>query len=366
MPTFLAAYTRHVNCYLFLAERAAELYVKESTQAKGIAIFDHNRGQIEAALDWVGHQDETRNRDLVLAAFIDALSATGMLRYSIRDKLIPLLEQRISAAERLGLRDMEADAYDDLGIKYAYLGHLRQAIEVFEMAAGIASEVSDKELLSDIEKHVDLARRQLDGHSQSRPPPKIYGLPHMALLQLQRWIAVFSKNPFMEVTALNKLASKYLEWGSLNTATRLFQRAVVLSKEIFFRLGELEASMGLLHVELLTGAQSFTSLPLAENGEFEWSNDLLVLETLLELGPVIQQVEAVANILDRKGDLRADQVYGGLDEILGEMDKLLLAVREMSEKKDEKLLSGMKAIRAILKNTVKLYSVEDEGIIMQV
>jgi hypothetical protein len=104
MPKLFDAYARHANCYLVVAEKAAELFVRESTQTKGIAIFDDNRGQIEAAQEWVEQQEVTRERDLVMASFVDALSAPGMLRFSIRDKLIPLLEKRISIAQRLSER----------------------------------------------------------------------------------------------------------------------------------------------------------------------------------------------------------------------------------------------------------------------
>jgi tetratricopeptide (TPR) repeat protein len=184
MPKLFDAHARHANCHLVLAEKAAELFVRESTQTKGIAIFDDNRRQIEAALEWVEQQPETRERDLVLASFLDALSGPGMLRYSIRDKLIPLLEQRIFIAQRLGAKDMEADAYDDLGIKYAYLGNHREAIELFQKAASIASETSDKDLQHDIQKHLELARKQLQGRSQK--PANALTLFRLAFFQIKR------------------------------------------------------------------------------------------------------------------------------------------------------------------------------------
>jgi tetratricopeptide (TPR) repeat protein len=221
--------------------------VKDSTRSKGVANFDQNRNQIEAALEWVEYQDETRERDLVLASFIDALSATGMVRYSIKDKLIPLLEQRVSAAQRLGLKDMEADAYDDLGIKYAYLGFLRQAIEVFEIARSIASDTSDKELMRDIENHVQLARKQLKGHNQQSGKKFALLLP-LPLFQLKRWFAVINKKPFMEIMVINRIASIYLEWGRLDAATSLFRHAIRLSKEHAYRFRRVKSIHGLVAV----------------------------------------------------------------------------------------------------------------------
>ena len=359
MPKLFDAQARHANCHLVLAEKAAELFVRESTQTKGIAIFDDNRGQIEAALEWVKQQAETRERDLVLASFVDALSGPGMLRYSIRDKLIPLLEQRIFIAQRLGAKDMEADAYDDLGIKYAYLGYHREAIELFQRAAGIASETSDKDLQHDVQKHLELARKQLQGRSQK--PANILTLFRLAFFQIKRWIAQISKNPFMEITTLNRVANTYLEWGRLDPAAHLFQRAINLSKENSYQLGELDAAMGLLYAEILMGSKNFTPLPLADNVQFEWSNDLLVMQTLLELGPVIQKVERIAYYMKQQGDARASQIYKGLDNIMAEMDKLLIAIQQKPENKQEVLVSCMTAIRDILANTMLLYSRENEG-----
>ena len=83
-------------------------------------------------MECVDQQEEPYERDLFLASFVDAVSGPGMLRYSIRDKLVPLLEQRIFIAQRLGAKDMEANAYDDLGIKCAYLCYHREAIELFK------------------------------------------------------------------------------------------------------------------------------------------------------------------------------------------------------------------------------------------
>jgi tetratricopeptide (TPR) repeat protein len=358
MPKLFDAHARHSNCYLVLAEKAAELFVRESTQTKGITIFDDNRGQIEAALEWVEQQEETHERDLVLAAFVDALSGPGMLRYSIRDRLIPLLEQRISIAQRLGAKDMEADAYDDLGIKYAYLGYHQEAIKLFQKAAGGASEASYKDLRHDIQKHLELARKQLQGRSQK--PANVLTLVRLVFFQVKRGIAQVSKNPFMEITALNRVASIYLEWGWPDVAARLFQRAMNLSKENAYQLGELDAAMGLLYSEILMGSQNFTPLPLAENVQFEWSNDLLVMQTLLELGPVIQKVETIAHHMKQSGDSRASQIYQGLDNIMAEMDKLLSAIQQKTENKQEILVSCMTAIRDILANTIILSSKENE------
>lgn len=355
MPTLFDGHARHANCYLIIAEKAAELFVREATQAKGVAIFDHNQEQIEVALEWVQQQGETHERDLVLASFIEAISATGTLRYNIRNKLIPLLKQRISAAQRLGLKDMEADAYDDLGIKHAYLGYLRQAIEFFQMARTIALEVPNRALVGDINNHIRLAHKQLKGHQQQSA--KILTLFRLPLLHVKHWFSVLAKNPFMEIMVLNKIAGVYLEWGRLNAAATLFHRAILLSKEQSYRFGELDASIGLLHLEMLKGVakgSAFTPLPFEDNREFEWSNDLLVLEALLDLVPAIQSAEIMAQSLRKNNDLRAIEIYQQLDQILLDTDKILLASEQKSEHKQELFISGLTTIKETIIAIIQL------------
>ena len=145
-----------------------------------------------------------------------------------------------------------------------------------------------------------------------------------------------------------------------DAAARLFQRAMNLSKENAYQLVELDAAMGLLYSEILMGSQNFTPLPLAENVQFEWSNDLLVMQTLLELGPVIEKVETIAQHMKQSGDSRSSQIYQGLDNIMAEMDKLLSAIQQKTENKQEILVSCMTAIRDIVASTMELYSRESE------
>jgi hypothetical protein len=118
--------------------------------------------------------------------------------------------------------------------------------------------------------------------------------------------------------------------------------------------------MGLLYAEILMGSQNFTSLPLADNVQFEWGNDLLVMQTLLELGPVIQKVETIAHYMKQNGDPRASQIYKGLDTIMAEMDKLSTAIQQKSEDKQEILVSTMATIRDILEDTISLYARTNE------
>lgn len=363
MPTLFSAHARHVNCFLLIAQKSAELYVHRSTQAKGVAIFDHNQEQIEAALEWVQHQEVTRERDLVLTFLIEALSAIGMLRYSVRARLIPLLEQRVSAAQRLGLKGMEADASDDLGIKYAYLGYLRQALELFETARRIALEDSDNTLVRDIDSHIRLAHKQLI-KSERLPPTSFSNIFRLIIFKVKLSFARASKNPFAEIDMLTNIANIYLDLRKWSLAIQLFRESSTISQKNSYRFGELQASMGLLQAEMFENNAangSVTTNRVSEQiGDFEWSNDFLVFETLLELAPAIQNAESIAHRLRVNNNPDAGQIYEQLDQILAETDKILVAAKKKSARKGEIFVACLGEIKNSLAIIVRIKS--DSGL----
>ena len=359
MPTLFNAYIRHVNYFLMIAQKSAELFVQSPTQAKGVAIFDHNQEQIEAALEWVQHQDVTRERDLMLALFIEALSTVGMLRYSVRTRLIPLLEQRVSAAQRLGLKGMEADASDDLGIKYAYLGYLRQAIELFETAQTLAIEVSDKALVRDIDSHIRLAHKQLI-RGEQLPRTKLSNIFRLIIFRIKLSFARASKNPFAEIAMLTNIANIYLDLRKWSLAIQLFRESNTISQKNSYRFGELQASLGLLQAEMFKNNAangSVTTNRVSEQiGDFEWSNDFLVFETLLELAPAIQNAESIAHRLRENNNPDAGQIYEQLDQILVETNKILVVAQKNSTRKDEIFVSCLEEIKNSLAIIVRIKS----------
>ena len=362
MPTLFNAYIRHVNYFLMIAQKSAELFVQSPTQAKGVAIFDHNQEQIEAALEWVQHQDVTRERDLMLALFIEALSTVGMLRYSVRARLIPLLEQRVSAAQRLGLDGMEADAYDDLGIKYAYLGYLCQAIELFETAQTLAIEVSDKALVRDIDSHIRLAHKQLIKGEQL-PRTRLSSIFRLIIFRIKLSFARASKNPFAEIAMLTNIANIYLDLRKWSLAIQLFRESNTISQKNSYRFGELQASLGLLQAEMFKNNAangSVTTNRVSEQiGEFEWKSDFLVFETLLELALAIRNAESMAKYLHSAKDPRSVEIYNELDRIVTETEAILISVQKRSAQKRDILVSSLESIRTSLAYIVQVSSGND-------
>ena len=359
MPSLYDAYWRHTDFYLIETERADQLFSNESTQGKGISIFDQNKEQIEIALEWITHQDPTIQTDILLARFVDALSAIGMVRYSVREKLIPLNERKIAAAQRLEWKDLEADSFDGQGILYAFLGYLPQAVQYFEKAYDIAQKIGDKELKRDIQIHIKLAKKQLK-KNDLLPSAKFISLLRLILLGLRFIFTNLNKNPFTQIGTINSIATIYLDLEKWDLAIQFYQRAHSMSQKQSYLFGELEASLGLLQAEMskseVGGETVYTSIPVNLASDFEWSTDLSVFEILLETAPAIKNVEALASHLAKKNDPRVNEIYERLDQIMLRTNEIVSVVREGSVQRHEVLLDGLRGIKDNLTSIMKLFS----------
>jgi tetratricopeptide (TPR) repeat protein len=359
MPSLIEAHWKHANLYLSVAEGADRLFSKKSSKVIGIAIFDQNHEQIDGALEWVTLQTTNDQIDILLARFIDAVSAIGMIRYSVREILIPLNERKIAAVQRLGLKDLEADSFDELGILYAYLGYLQQALHYFEFAYEIVNQIGSKELKRDINTHIRLAQKQLK--TKGVPPSaKIPDLPRLYLLRLRFLFAHINKNPFTLIAMHNGIANIYLDLGKWDLAIQNYQQAILISKNYSYRFGELQASVGLLQAELSKDqgrGESFTNSTVSDlTSGFEWSTDFSVFESLPEIAPAIKRVETIAGQLAKNNDPNASEMYKSLDQIMLRTNEIVSAVNENPTHKHEIFINALKSIKENLAYIVSLPS----------
>lgn len=160
-----------------------------------------------------------------------------------------MLEQKVLAAQRLGWKDLEADSFDGLGILYAFLGYLRQAIKYFDTANEIATQIKDKSLKSNIQKHIRMAQKQL-GKGEQQQHGKLRNSFSLMILKVKLLFARNKKNPFAEIAILNNIANIYLDSRKWGLAIRLFREANTISQKNSYRFGELQASLGLLQAEM--------------------------------------------------------------------------------------------------------------------
>src|SRR5690606_40139334 len=112
MTSIYEAHLMHASLYLNVVETSDQFFSVEATQGKGISIFARNRGQIDAALEWLIGQPPTTERDILFGRFVDVLITIGMFRYSVQGVLIPISKEKFLSAKRLGLKELEADTLD--------------------------------------------------------------------------------------------------------------------------------------------------------------------------------------------------------------------------------------------------------------
>jgi len=361
MPSIHDARWRFVNHYLSVAEEADQFFSRKTTQEKGVSVFDQNRGQIESVLAWITEQNPDERFDIFLARFVDAISSIGLIRFSIKENLIPLYKRKIAAARNLGWKDLEADSLDGLGIVIAYLGYLPQALHYFESAYEIVKQTNDKELKSDIQAHIQLAKKQLKNRSKPATM-KLLDLIQLIPLQFRFLFARIIGNPFIETATLNGMASIYLDWGKWNLSVRNYQRAISIAKRHAYRFGELQASLGLLQAEMskdMGGSQFLPTSELSDQADdFEWGTDFSVLETLIEITPAIQNAEAIAVHLAKDDDPRSSEIYEQLDQIMLRMDEIVEALNRSGVERQRAFLVALRGIKDNLKTVKKLSKIE--------
>jgi len=361
MPTLHEAIMRHINYFLAIAQTADGFYSEEKTQEMGMKIFDRNREQIDLAIKQNLLQTPSNETDLLLAQFVDAVSSVGMMRYSVTETLIPLAEQKILAAQRLAWRDLEADALDGLGILYAFLGYLRQAINYFKMAMGVAEQTGEKDTQQEIQSHLQRAQKQLANRRLSSAP-KVLEMLRLIVLQLKLVFASIRRNPFTIVALLNRIGNTYLSLERWDLSIRYFEKAILLSRKHSYRFGELEASMGLIQAKMskdaanVSGVSTTAVHELINEFGFEWSLEFDIFETLLELAPVIKNVEMIANHLEKNNDIRAIKIYQLLDQILNHTNEITLKESKQSAQRSEMLIDALESIKDNLAKIVQIAS----------
>lgn len=360
MPSLSEAYWRHANLYLSVAEQAEKLFLSKSGQEKGLLYFDQNHEQIDKVLSWAILESSDAQTDLLFAKLVDMISPIGMIRWSIKDKLIPISEHQVAAAKRLGWKELEANSLDGLGILYAYLGYLSQATYYFQLGLDMAKQSGDKELIQDIESHFKKAvkqRHQKNTRKVVKPLFLLWIIPAWVNL----YFAKIWKDSFAEIKALLKIANLYLNLEKWISASLYFQQAISISQKLSYRFGQLQASMGLLQAEFsksggISDSPSLLAIKELSN-EFEWSTDVDVLETLLEIAPAIGRIEAIADQKAKKDSASADEMYQQLDEIMQRTEEIVSAAIGTTDTRHEIFLTNLKGIKANLTRLIELSTI---------
>jgi tetratricopeptide (TPR) repeat protein len=138
-----AARRRHAEHFKRVAERAEGLCLKGGENVvAGLALFDRERGHVEAAFDWLESRGDNESFDL-LGALVAAVVYTSDLRLHPRQR-IRWLEAQAQAARFVRNRYGQGKALGNLGSAYAALGDARKAIEFYEQALVIDREIGER------------------------------------------------------------------------------------------------------------------------------------------------------------------------------------------------------------------------------
>lgn len=143
-PSLFTARLRHARHYVEVAAEAELRYRQGGIgQLDGLARFDQERAQIDAAWLWARTQPPSEDVDVLLSSFAYATVEIGDLRYGKRDERIPQLEAALAAARRWEATELAAAWLGNLGLAYHYSGELRVAIAYHAQHLELAQKIGD-------------------------------------------------------------------------------------------------------------------------------------------------------------------------------------------------------------------------------
>lgn len=274
-PTLHAARLRHARHYAQVADRADRLYLAGGESVLGgLALFDRERAQIDAAWTWLQGQQEGAAIDEMLMAYADATAYIGTLRYDLRRERKGQLEAALSAAARRGHHAVQSMALNNLGLAYASLGETRQAIACYEQRLAIARERGDRpgegsalnnlgnayadlgevrRAIDFYEQRLDIARELGDRRGEGQTLGNLgnayrhLGELKQAITFYEQWLAIVQEmgDRQGEGQALGNLGTAYKYLDELEQATAFYEQRLAIAYELGDRQGEALGSWNL-------------------------------------------------------------------------------------------------------------------------
>lgn len=304
MPSLQKAKLKHAQYFWEVACRSSELYTSdEASQQAGLELFDVERGQIDEAWDWLQRQPSSQETDVLLILFAEAISAIGMLRYSVWYEHIPHFEVQLVASRRVGWQEAESEALANLGLAYAYLGYYHQAIGYFESALIIAQKIGDQDTVSDLRDFLRQAHGQMQGRAtkpschQMAPSRNDYQA-ELARLTQALHVAQSSNNRMAEARILDNLGILHSSMGDYETALLYHERARNIYRGSGHHLAMVESSLEIaaVHARLGNGKQCLDMLqPMCdffrENAFAHAWIATEIVELLQQLLPIIEELD---------------------------------------------------------------------------
>jgi len=218
------ARTAHARHYADVAQLSKELYKHgHDSMMQGLALFDRERPQIEAAFAYLQTHSDLAN---TLLDLVDGMAYIGNLRFHPRQR-IQWLEVQAQAARHTGDIQAEGAALGNIGLAYADLGELRKAIEFYKQRLVIAREFDDHLAEGKNLGNIGIAFRRL-------------GEPRKAIDYYEQQLTIAREigDRRGEGNALGNLGIAYVNLGELRKAIEYCEQQLTIAREIGDRLGE--------------------------------------------------------------------------------------------------------------------------------
>jgi tetratricopeptide (TPR) repeat protein len=262
-----AAHLRHARHYLGVLWKVDAMYKSADTSLAGLALFDSERANIEAAQRWATmHLSPGPDVAVLCFEFTNAGAYVLMLRQPPRVR-IRWLEAAVEGCRLVGDRRRMGAALGNLGLAWFALGEARKAIGLHEEHLAIARDTADREsernalnnlgvawfALGEARKAIDyhkqhlaIARETADRRGEGaalgnlglawgvlREPRKAIGL-HEQHLAIAREIG----DRQSEGTALGNLGNARADLGEPRKAIGLHEQHLAIAREIGDRQSE--------------------------------------------------------------------------------------------------------------------------------
>ena len=219
---------RHAAHYERVLSAADDLFLQGNEGVlAGLALFDLERGNIEAGQDWAARRAAV---DDAAARLCSSYPDAGVYVLSLRQhprEWIQWLEAALTAARRLGDREAEGAHLGNLGLAYARMGEIRRAVEYHEQALVISREIGD--------------RRAEGAHLGN------LGNAYADLGEVRRAVEFYEQRLAIareigdrrgEGAALGNLGSAYYSLGEVRRAVEFYEQQLAITREIGDRAGE--------------------------------------------------------------------------------------------------------------------------------
>jgi tetratricopeptide (TPR) repeat protein len=236
--TEFATRLSHARHYAAVGASAQTQYLAGDVGG-GLALFDQERGDLEAAFRWLAGQQAPETYR-VLIELVHSVAYTSSLRLHSQERIAWLEAQR-DAARRGGELRREGSALGNLGLAYWELGDARRAIEFHEQALVVLREFGNR-------------------HGEGNALCNL-GLAYADLGDARRAIEFYEQSLVIcreigdrrgEGNALGNLGLAYADLGDSRRAIEFYEQSLVICRDIGDRRGEGSSlgNLGLAYADL--------------------------------------------------------------------------------------------------------------------